>query len=102
MNSHKNARLTYARRVEMIQDLTNSGTGISDAAMAHGVTPPTVRKWPGRYLALGEAGLADASSRPTNSPRAIDPGKALAIVECATDDSSRPASPLPWGCPRAR
>jgi transposase InsO family protein len=81
MNSHKNARLTYARRVEMIQDLTNSGIGISDAAMAHGVTPPTVRKWLGRYLALGEAGLVDASSRPTNSPRAIDPGKALAIVE---------------------
>lgn len=81
MNSHKNARLTYARRVEMIQDLTNSGMGISDAAIAHGVTPPTVRKWLGRYLALGEAGLVDASSRPTNSPRAIDPGKALAIVE---------------------
>ena len=81
MNSHKNARLTYARRVEMIQDLMNSGVGISDAAIAHGVTPPTVRKWLGRYLALGEAGLVDASSRPTNSPRAIDPGKALAIVE---------------------
>jgi transposase InsO family protein len=81
MNSHKNARLTFARRVEMIQDLTNSGMGISDAAIAHGVTPPTVRKWLGRYLALGEAGLVDASSRPTNSPRAIDPGKALAIVE---------------------
>jgi len=81
MNSHKNARLTFARRVEMIQDLTNSGMGISDAAAAHGVTPPTVRKWLGRYLALGEAGLVDAASRPTNSPRAIEPGKALAIVD---------------------
>jgi hypothetical protein len=54
-----------ARRVEMIQDLTNSGMGISDAA-AHGVMPPTVRKWPGRYLAQGEAEPVDASSRPSN------------------------------------
>lgn len=30
---------------------------------------------------LGEAGLVDASSRPTNSPRAIEPTKALVIVE---------------------
>jgi transposase InsO family protein len=47
MNSHKNARLTYARR----------------------------------YLAGGEAALRDASSRPAHSPRAIEAGKALAIVE---------------------
>ncbi|SUV88334.1 transposase [Bordetella pertussis] len=35
----------------------------------------------GRFLAQGQAGLADASSRPTVSPRAIAPAKALAIVE---------------------
>ena len=81
MNTHKNARLTFARRVEMIQDLTIRGMSVSAAAAAHGVTPPTARKWLGRYLALGEAGLVDASSRPDNSPRAIEPGKALAIVE---------------------
>jgi transposase InsO family protein len=45
------------------------------------VTPPTARKWLGRYLAGGESALADASSRPKRSPRAIDPGKALLIVE---------------------
>ena len=81
MNTHKNARLTFARRVEMIQDITIRGMSVSAAAEAHGVTPPTARKWLGRYLALGEAGLVDASSRPDNSPRAIEPGKALAIVE---------------------
>jgi transposase InsO family protein len=32
-------------------------------------------------LALGEAGLVDASSRPACSPRSIDAGKALAILE---------------------
>lgn len=81
MNIHKNARLTLARRVEMMRDITQRGQTISVAALAHGVTPPTVRKWLGRYLALGEAGLVDASSRPVNSPRAIEPAKALAIVE---------------------
>lgn len=45
------------------------------------MTPPTARKWLGRYLAEGEAGLADASSRPKRSPRAIEPAKALLIVE---------------------
>jgi transposase InsO family protein len=35
----------------------------------------------GRYLAEGEAGLRDRSSRPTRSPNRIQPEKALAIVE---------------------
>jgi transposase InsO family protein len=35
----------------------------------------------GRYLAEGEAGLRDRSSRPKLSPRKIKPEKALAIVE---------------------
>lgn len=81
MNSHKNARLSLARRVEMMQDITCRGLAISAAAFAHGVIPPTVRKWPGRFLALGEAGLADASSRPAHSPRAIASSKALAVAE---------------------
>jgi transposase InsO family protein len=45
------------------------------------VTDKTARKWLGRYLALGEAGLLDASSRPIHSPRSIEPAKALAIIE---------------------
>jgi transposase InsO family protein len=81
MNTHKNARLTFARRVEMIQDITQRGFSPIAAAAAHGVSAPTARKWLGRYLAAGEAALVDASSRPAVSPRSIDPGKALAIVE---------------------
>lgn len=81
MNSHKNARLTFARRVEMIPHITQRGVHIGAAALAHGVTPPTVRKWLGRFLALGEAGLAHASSRPAHSPRAIASSKPLAVVE---------------------
>jgi transposase InsO family protein len=81
MNSHKHARLTYARRLEMVRQMTEQGLSAGDAALAHGVTAPTARKWLGRYLAAGEAGLADASSCPARSPRAIEPAKALLIVE---------------------
>src|SRR3954470_1580800 len=81
MNIHKNARLTLARRLEMVQDMTFRGLSAIQAAEQHGVTPATARKWLGRFLAFGEAGLVDASSRPACSPRSIDAGKALAILE---------------------
>jgi len=81
MNTHKHARLTYARRHEMVLQITEQGLSANAAASLHGVTPPTARKWLGRYLAEGEAGLRDASSRPKRSPRAIAPATALLIVE---------------------
>ena len=81
MNTHKHARLTFARRFEMVKQMTLEGLDAVRAAAAHGVTAPTARKWLGRYLAGGEAALADASSKPTRSPRAIDSGKALLILE---------------------
>jgi transposase-like protein len=81
MNTHKNARLTYARRLQMVLEVIEGRASVSQAARSHGVTDKTVRKWLGRYLAVGELGLADASSRPAHSPRSIGPAKALAIVE---------------------
>ena len=81
MNTHKNARLTFARRQEMVCDVVEWGMTPVAAAAAHGVSAPTARKWLGRYLAHGRAGLHDASSRPRVSPRAIVPERALAIVE---------------------
>src|ERR1700674_1942426 len=81
MNTHKNARLTFARRLEMVQDITQRGLSHAAAAVAQSVSVSTVRKWLGRYLAHGEAALRDRSSRPLLSPRAIAPAKALAIVE---------------------
>lgn len=81
MNTHKHARLTFARRIEMVKQMTLEGLDAVRAAAIHGVTAPTARKWLGRYLAGGVAALADASSRPMRSPKAIDAGKALLIVE---------------------
>jgi transposase InsO family protein len=81
MNTHKNARLTFARRIEMVNQMTQGGLSPYAAALAQGVSPPTARKWLGRFLADGERGLIDHSSRPECSPRAIKPQTALAIVE---------------------
>ena len=81
MNTHKNARLTYLRRLEMVQDITERGLSAAQAARSHGVSAATARKWLGRYLADGVQGLLDKSSRPEKSPRAIDPSVALTIVE---------------------
>ena len=81
MNVHKNARLTFARRLEMVHDILLKGFTPCTAAAVHGVSEPSARKWVGRYLAQGETGLQDRSSRPKVSPRAISPAKALAIVE---------------------
>jgi len=81
MNIHKNARLTFARRLEMVHDILLKGFTPCTAAAVHGVSEPSARKWVGRYLAQGETGLQDRSSRPKVSPRAISPAKALAIVE---------------------
>ena len=80
MNTHKHARLTYTRRLEMVEEML-AGSSAAEAAEGHGVTAATARKWLARYLCEGEAGLADASSRPSRSPRAIAPAKALLIVE---------------------
>ena len=81
MNIHKNARLTFVRRVEMVQDVLQSRIPAEQAATHYGVSPPTVRKWVGRYLAEGQDGLRDRSSRPAVSPRSIDANKALTIIE---------------------
>src|SRR5438309_5508288 len=69
MNIHKNARLTLARRIEMVRDIVDKGFTPCAAAAVHGVTDPSARKWLGRYLAEGEAGLHDRSSRPKRRDR---------------------------------
>jgi transposase InsO family protein len=81
MNTHKNARLTFARRIEMVRSIVEHRLTPAEAGTEAGVSAPTARKWLARFLAGGEAVLMDRSSRPRVSPRAICPSKALAIVE---------------------
>src|SRR6266498_831778 len=81
MNTHKNARLTFARRMQLVHSILDQHLDPAVAAAQQGVSAPTARKWLGRFLAEGEAGLMDRSSRPRRSPRSISPSKALLIVE---------------------
>lgn len=82
----------------MVQQLVDKRLTVTDAAHAYGVTGATVRKWLSRFLAPCEAGLADASSRLALSPRAIAPGKALAIVESRLAKSAGAvAASAEWG-----
>lgn len=81
MNTHKNARLTFARRMQLVRSILDQDLDPAIAAAQQGVSAPTARKWLGRFLAEGEAGLMDRSSRPRRSPRSISPSQALLIVE---------------------
>lgn len=69
MNCHKNARLTFARRLEMVNDIAEQRLTPTCAAAQVGVSVRTVHKWLARFRAQGMAGLYDASSRPHRSPR---------------------------------
>jgi transposase-like protein len=70
MDIHDNARTTRHSRMLMVRRIT-SGWTVAAVATTQGVSPKTVRKWRDRYLAAGETGLADRSSRPHHSPRQI-------------------------------
>lgn len=85
MNTHKNARLTFAHRLEMVLALTSHQLSVAAASRQFGVTATTVKKWLGRYLGQGQAGLADPSSRPQVSPRSIAPATALTICRSAQE-----------------
>ena len=77
MNSHKNARTTYAGRkllIERIQTL-----GLLAAAEAAGISTRTARKWLRRYEALGPVGLMDRSSRPSKTRSTVDEALAARI-----------------------
>ena len=81
MNVHKNARLTFVRRMELVSDVLQGGLTQAAAARLHRVSVPTVRKWVSRFVAEGQAGLRDRSSRPQRSPASITQTKAEQIVQ---------------------
>jgi transposase len=81
MNTHKNARLTYLGRLEMVQDMVERGLSPAEAGDKHRVSAVTARKWLRRYLGGGAEALVDKSSRPARSPKAIDERVAATIVE---------------------
>jgi len=68
MNIHKNARLTFARRLEMVQDVLQRKLRPSAAAARHDVSVPTARKWIGRYLVQGTPRVGEPHAGPRGTP----------------------------------
>ncbi len=65
---HPNAPLTPEGRRRMVRCVIDREWTVEAAADRFQVDAKTVRKWRDRYLAEGEAGLRDRSSRPVRSP----------------------------------
>lgn len=68
MDIHQNARTCPASRMLLVSRIC-SGSSVSSAAEAAGISRRTAFKWLARYRAEGEAGLLDRSSRPYRMPR---------------------------------
>lgn len=79
VDTHKNAPLTPAGRLRLVQ-VVRAGLTINAAADGFAVDRKTVRKWLARYAAAGAAGLQDRSSRPRRSPAAIPRGTAQRVI----------------------
>lgn len=80
MNSHKNARLTFVRRLEMVRAVLEGRLTKAGASSEYGVSTNTVSKWVRRFEEEGESGLYDRSSRPHRNPNALTVAEAELIV----------------------
>ena len=66
--SHRNARLTFHGR-RLLVARVESGMPVSHVAKAMGISRQCAHRWLARFVAEGEAGLHERSSRPHTSPR---------------------------------
>jgi transposase InsO family protein len=65
---HANATLTPRGRLLLARLIVDEGWPIVRAAEHFRVSWPTAKRWATRYVEMGEAGMADRSSRPHCSP----------------------------------
>ena len=70
---HPNTQLTPRHRRNMVECLLDKGWTVETTAERFQVDAKTVRKWRDRYLAEGEDGLRDRSSRPRCPPNKTSP-----------------------------
>jgi transposase InsO family protein len=66
--SHRNAPLSETGRLRLARCVVEEGWSLRRAAERFQVAVTTAARWAGRYRELGEAGMADRSSRPHRSP----------------------------------
>jgi transposase InsO family protein len=60
--------LTPRARLRLARLIVDEGWPVARAAERYDVSWPTANRWAGRYAELGEAGMADRSSRPHHQP----------------------------------
>jgi transposase InsO family protein len=80
MDYHHHARLTIYSREQLAKSVVEGRLGLCEAAAEHKLSRQSASKWVRRYRESGLGGLADRSSRPHRSPRAI-PAEMTARVE---------------------
>ena len=78
--AHPRTKLTVFGRQLLVSRVEALGWPVAQAAAMQGVSRATAYKWVRRYRIEGEPGLADRSSRPRRSPRALPIEQAQAIV----------------------
>lgn len=67
--SHRNAPLSETGRLRLARCIVEDGWPLRRAAERFQVSVSTAARWAGRYRELGDAGMADRSSRPHHSPK---------------------------------
>ena len=80
MKLHANAALSLTRRRLLCRRVVDQGWTLTKAAAAAEVSVRCARKWVGRYLAEGEAGLLDRSSAPQRVANRTDDSRIAAIA----------------------
>ena len=83
-SQHPNAALTPVSRRKMVDLVIVDGWTIEATAERFQIDAKTVRKWRDRFLAEGEAGLLDRSSRPRRSPNRTPRSLRRAVVRLRT------------------
>jgi transposase InsO family protein len=78
--AHRRAKLTLLGRRLLVERILVDGMAVAHAAHMAGVSRQTAWKWLRRFEAEGEAGLADRTSRPACSPRALSQARVDAIL----------------------
>jgi transposase InsO family protein len=65
---HRNAPLSETGRLRLARCVVDEGWSLRRVAERFQVSVTTAARWAGRYRVLGDAGMADRSSRPHRSP----------------------------------
>ena len=95
MNTHKHARLTYLRRLEMVKDITERGVSAAQAGRQHGVsavTAPARRR--GRFAKRVIAGLMVAGRMGASMAAEIGTMRVTEQIDALTTLSTHPTKYL--------